>query len=92
MEAQEKEIRDKESRISRLGFMSTIFRVSKVYGGISIGLGFILVIIGFAYLFNIMNVGSGTNFMSFLILIIAAGAIIASGFLHYVKSWEKINF
>ena len=86
LDAQEKEIRDKESRISRLDFMSTIFRVSKVFGGVVIGLGFILIIIGFAYLFNIINLGEFNNILSFWILIIAAGGIIASGLLHYVKS------
>ena len=86
LEAQEKEIRDKESRITRLDFMSTIFRVSKVFGGMIITLGFILLIIGFAFLFNIVNLGEANNVVIFWILLIGAGAIISSGLLHYVKS------
>ena len=39
LESQEKEIRDKESRIHRLEVLSAIYRASKFFGGILIGMG-----------------------------------------------------
>ena len=44
LENQEKEIRDKESRIHRLEVLSAIYRASKFFGGILIGIGIFFII------------------------------------------------
>ena len=46
LDSQEKEIRNKESRIHRLEMLSLIYRASKFFGGILIGLGIIFLIWG----------------------------------------------
>ena len=70
LETQEEEIRDKESRIHRLEFLSLVYRLSKFFGGILIGVGIfivILVLLGFAGILNF----SEMEVLLFLVLIIA---------------------
>ena len=85
LETQEEEIRDKESRIHRLEFLSLVYRLSKFFGGILIGIGIliiILVLLGFA---GILNFGE-MEILLFLILIIAGVFSVASGVFHLEKS------
>jgi hypothetical protein len=85
LETQEEEIRDKESRIHRLEFLSLVYRLSKFFGGILIGIGIliiILVLLGFA---GVLNFGE-MEILLFLILIIAGVFSVASGVFHLEKS------
>jgi chromosome segregation ATPase len=82
LETQEKEIRDKESRINRLELLSFIYRASKFFGGILIGLGIIFIIWSIA----VINFGNMDNIVIFWLLIIAAGSAISSGVFHLLKS------
>ena len=82
LESQEKEIRDKESRIHRLELLSFIYRASKFFGGILIGLGIFFVI----WVVAILSFGNIDNAIIFWLLIIAAGSSIASGVFHLLKS------
>ena len=85
LETQEKEIRDKESRIHRLEFLSLVYRLSKFFGGILIGIGIliiILVLLGFAGVINF----SEMEILLYLILIIAGVFSVASGVFHLEKS------
>jgi len=55
LETQEEEIRDKESRIHRLEFLSLVYRLSKFFGGILIGLGILIIIVVLFGLTGILN-------------------------------------
>ncbi|MFW9822614.1 MAG: hypothetical protein ACFFE4_06750, partial [Candidatus Thorarchaeota archaeon] len=88
LENQEKEIRDKESRIHRLEVLSAIYRASKFFGGILIGFGIFFIIWAVGIFFNVIDLGE-VNFNSFLIVIfLLIGAILSiiSGIFHLEKS------
>ncbi|MCK4238342.1 MAG: hypothetical protein KAX33_04410, partial [Candidatus Lokiarchaeota archaeon] len=82
----EEEIRDKESRINRLEILSLIYRASKFFGGILIGMGIFFLIIGFGYLLNIFDFGEANPILIMLLSLIGAGLIIVSGIFHLEKS------
>ena len=84
LDSQEKEIRDKESRINRLEFLSFVYRASKFFGGIIIGVGIFLLILGFGYLLY-FDLGPMNNFI-IIVTFITAGLIIFSGIFHLLKS------
>ncbi|GAJ12321.1 unnamed protein product, partial [marine sediment metagenome] len=82
---QEEEIRDKESRIHRLEFLSLVYRLSKFFGGILIGVGILIIILALLGLLGILNLGD-MDIVLFLILIISGGFSIVSGIFHLEKS------
>ena len=86
LEKTESEIRDKESRINRLEFLSFIYRASKLFGGILIAAGFFFIIIGLMFILNMMSVGDIDNPIMFTLMIIAASLTLISGFFHLEKS------
>jgi len=86
LDGQEEEIRDKESRINRLEILSLIYRASKFFGGILIGMGIFFLIIGFGYLLNIFDFGEANPILIMLLSLIGAGLIIVSGIFHLEKS------
>ncbi len=86
LDGQEEEIRDKESRINRLEILSLIYRASKFFGGILIGIGIFFLIIGFGYLLNIFDFGEANPILIMLLSLIGAGLIIVSGIFHLEKS------
>jgi len=85
LETQEEEIRDKESRIHRLEFLSLVYRLSKFFGGILIGIGVLIIILALLGLANILSFGD-MDFLFFLILVISGGLSIGSGIFHLEKS------
>jgi len=86
LDNQEHEIRDKESRIHRLELLSTIYRVSKFFGGILIGIGILFVILSFGYLINVIDFGDMDSAIFGFILLIGAIFTLASGIFHLEKS------
>lgn len=86
LDNQENEIRDKESRIHRLELLSTIYRISKFFGGILIGMGILFVILSFGYLINIIDFGDLNSLIFGIILLIGAIFTLASGIFHLEKS------
>jgi len=86
LDNQETEIRDKESRIHRLELLSTIYRVSKFFGGILIGIGILFVILSFGYLTNVINFGDMDSSIFGFILLLGAIFTLASGVFHLEKS------
>ncbi|MHA1105452.1 MAG: hypothetical protein ACTSPN_06980 [Promethearchaeota archaeon] len=86
LDNQENEIRDKESRIHRLELLSTIYRVSKFFGGILIGIGMLFVIFSFGYLINVIDFGEMDSAIFGIILLIGAIFTLASGIFHLEKS------
>ena len=94
LENQEEEIRDKESRINRLETLSLIYRLSKFFGGILIGVGIFFIVLAIGDIFNFIDFGGfalieiGDFDMSFisLLLLISAGFMIISGIFHLEKS------
>ncbi|MFX1590339.1 MAG: hypothetical protein ACFFC1_19575, partial [Promethearchaeota archaeon] len=94
LENQEEEIRDKESRIHRLETLSFIYRLSKFFGGILIGVGVFFIILVVGDMFNFINFGDVQiiNFGDFslgvlgLLLLISAIFSIISGIFHLEKS------
>ena len=86
LDNQENEIRDKESRIHRLELLSTIYRVSKFFGGILIGMGILFVILSFGYLLNVIDFGDMDSPIFGFILLIGAIFTLASGIFHLEKS------
>ncbi|MFX1354165.1 MAG: hypothetical protein ACFFGP_09415, partial [Promethearchaeota archaeon] len=94
LENQEEEIRDKESRIHRLETLSFIYRLSKFFGGILIGVGLFFIILVIGDIFNFINFGDvqiiNLGDLSFgvvsLLLFISALFSIISGIFHLEKS------
>ena len=87
LETQEKEIRDKESRIHRLEALSLIYRASKFFGGILICVGILFLILAFGYIFELIDLGSSFDRVAIIILsIIGASLTIVSGVFHLEKS------
>ncbi|MHA1508995.1 MAG: hypothetical protein ACTSO6_09870, partial [Promethearchaeota archaeon] len=85
LETQEEEIRDKESRIHRLEFLSLVYRLSKFFGGILIGVGILIIIVVVAGLTGILNFAD-IEIILFIILIIAGIFSVVSGVFHLEKS------
>jgi hypothetical protein len=86
LDSQEKEIRNKESRIHRLEVLSLIYRLSKFFGGILIFSGIFYLVWAIGSLIKIIDLGSfNIDILSWLLII---GAILAmiSGFFHIEKS------
>ncbi|TFG03665.1 MAG: hypothetical protein EU539_12055 [Promethearchaeota archaeon] len=86
LEKTESEIRDKESRINRLEFLSFIYRASKFFGGILILAGIFFVILAIMFIFNLLQLGQGSNTTLFVLLMIASVLTLISGFFHLEKS------
>ncbi len=86
LENQEKEIRDKESRIHRLEVLSAIYRASKFFGGVLIGMGIFFIIWALGMIFNFIDLGDVNNFIMSLFLLIGASLSIISGIFHLEKS------
>ncbi|HEC40585.1 MAG TPA: hypothetical protein ENI29_20245 [bacterium] len=86
LENQEKEIRDKESRIHRIEVLSAIYRASKFFGGILIGVGIFFIIWAVGVLSNIIDFGEINNSLMGLFLLIGASLAIISGIFHLEKS------
>ncbi|MHA1932960.1 MAG: hypothetical protein ACW96X_10490, partial [Promethearchaeota archaeon] len=86
LENQEKEIRDKESRIHRLEVLSAIYRASKFFGGILIGFGIFFIIWAVGILTNIIDLGDLNSFLMVIFLLIGAILSIISGIFHLEKS------
>jgi len=85
LETQEEEIRDKESRIHRLEFLSLVYRLSKFFGGILIGVGILIIIVVLFGLTGILNFAD-IEILLFIILIIAGIFSVVSGIFHLEKS------
>jgi len=85
LDTQEEEIRDKESRIHRLEFLSLVYRLSKFFGGILIGVGIFIIILVLLGLTGILNF-TDIEILLFSILIIAGVFSIVSGIFHLEKS------
>ena len=85
---QEKEIRDKESRINRLEVLSAIYRASKFFGGILIGVGIFFIIFVVGILSGIIDLGviNVNTFLIVIFLIVGAILSIISGIFHLEKS------
>ena len=86
LENQEKEIRDKESRIHRLEVLSAIYRASKFFGGILIGIGIFFIVWAMGVFYNIIDFGNLNNSVMGLFLLIGAVLSIISGIFHLEKS------
>jgi chromosome segregation ATPase len=86
LENQEKEIRDKESRIHRLEVLSAIYRASKFFGGILIGIGVFFIIWSVGVFLNFIDIGDFNSFLMSLFLLIGAILSIISGVFHLEKS------
>ncbi|MCK4481375.1 MAG: hypothetical protein KAV01_12675 [Candidatus Lokiarchaeota archaeon] len=86
LENQEKEIRDKESRIHRLEVLSAIYRASKFFGGILIGMGIFFVIYAMGVFYNFIDLGDLSVYLMGLFLLIGAILAIISGIFHLEKS------
>ncbi|MFX0105061.1 MAG: hypothetical protein ACFE75_06190, partial [Candidatus Hodarchaeota archaeon] len=86
LENQEKEIRDKESRIHRLEVLSAIYRASKFFGGILIGIGVFFIIWAIGVIVQFIDIGDVNNFLMSLFLLIGASLSIISGIFHLEKS------
>jgi len=86
LENQEKEIRDKESRIHRLEVLSAIYRASKFFGGILIGMGIFFVIYSMGVFYNFIDLGDLSVYLMGLFLLIGAILAIISGIFHLEKS------
>lgn len=86
LDNQEKEIRDKESRIHRIEVLSAIYRASKFFGGILIGVGIFFIIWAIGVFTNILDLGEINNSVMGLFLLIAASLAIISGIFHLEKS------
>ena len=80
------EIRDKESRIHRIEVLSAIYRASKFFGGILIGVGIFFIIWAIGVFTNILDLGEINNLVMGLFLLIAASLAIISGIFHLEKS------
>ena len=85
LDTQEEEIRDKESRIHRLEFLSLVYRLSKFFGGILIGVGILIIIVVLFGLTGILNFAD-IEILLFIILIIAGIFSVVSGIFHLEKS------
>jgi chromosome segregation ATPase len=88
LENQEKEIRDKESRIHRLKVLSAIYRASKFFGGILIGFGIFCLIWAAGIFVNIIDLGEPNINSSLIVIFLLIGAILSilSGIFHLEKS------
>lgn len=86
LENQEKEIRDKESRIHRLEVLSAIYRSSKFFGGILLGFGIFFIIWSVGIFSEVIDLGGASNFIMGLFLLIGAILSIISGIFHLEKS------
>ena len=86
LDNQEKEIRDKESRIHRLEVLSAIYRASKVFGGILIGFGIFFIIWAAGIFANVIDLGEVNSFLIVIFLLIGAVLSIISGIFHLEKS------
>ena len=88
LDAQEKELRNKESRIHRLEVLSLIYRASKFFGGILIGLGIFFIIGGILALLPVFDLGNANFTIRVLgiLLILGASLSIISGIFHLEKS------
>lgn len=86
LESQEKEIRDKESRIHRLEVLSAIYRASKFFGGILIGMGVFFLIWAMGVFYNFIDLGDLSVYLMGLFLLIGAILAIISGIFHLEKS------
>ena len=88
LENQEKEIRDKESRIHRLEILSAIYRASKFFGGILIGAGIFFLIWSIGIFFNAIDLGDANinTFLMVIFLLVGAILSIISGIFHLEKS------
>jgi len=88
LENQEKEIRDKESRIHRLEVLSAIYRASKFFGGILIGFGIFFIIWTVGIFTNVIELGEVNTNSTLLVVFLLIGAILSiiSGIFHLEKS------
>ena len=88
LEKQEKEIRDKESRIHRLEVLSAIYRASKFFGGILIGIGIFFAIWAVGIFINVIDLGdiNLNTFLMVIFLLIGGILSIISGIFHLEKS------
>ena len=86
LDNQEKEIRDKESRIHRIEVLSAIYRASKFFGGILIGIGIFFIIWSVGVFSDIIDLGDMNNYVMGLLLLIGACLAIISGIFHLEKS------
>ena len=85
LDTQEEEIRDKESRIHRLEFLSLVYRLSKFFGGVLIGVGIFVIILTLLGMSGVINFGE-MDFLFFILLIISGILSIGSGIFHLEKS------
>ncbi len=86
LENQEKEIRDKESRMHRLEVLSALYRSSKFFGGILLGFGVFFIIWSIGIFVQVIDLGEANNFIMGLFLLIGAILSIISGIFHLEKS------
>jgi hypothetical protein len=86
LESQEEEIRDKESRIHRLELLSTIYRVSKFFGGALIAIGILFIVLGVGFWINVIDFGDMNSLIFGILMVIGALFTIASGVFHLEKS------
>ncbi len=86
LDSQEKEIRDKESRIQRLEVLSLFYRASKFFGGILICVGIFFVILAIGYITKVLNLGDLNADLIIFLSLLGAVLTIISGIFHLEKS------
>jgi len=84
--SQEKEIRDKESRIHRLEVLSAIYRVSKFFGGILICFSIFLFILAISYIYNIVDLGIFNRDLIIFMFFLNGALLLIAGLFHLEKS------
>ena len=84
--SQEKEIRDKESRIHRLEVLSAIYRVSKFFGGILICFGIFLFILAISSIYNVVDFGIFNRDLIIFMFFLNGALLLIAGLFHLEKS------
>ena len=88
LETQEKEIREKESRVHRLEVLGVIYRLSKFFGGILIGFASLLLIFSIGIFTRLLELGFENiiNDLIALFLTFSSVLMLFSGLFHMEKS------
>ncbi|OLS12249.1 MAG: chromosome segregation ATPase [Promethearchaeota archaeon CR_4] len=85
LENEEKELREKESRIHRIEVMSFMYRTSKLFGGIFIFMGLLFLVLGFGFGFDVLNASQLNNDLVIFFVVLAAVFFLISGIFQLEK-------
>jgi len=88
LETQEKEIREKESRVHRLEVLGVIYRLSKFFGGILIGFASLLLIFSIGIFTRLFELGFENLICDLIALFLTFSSVLMllSGLFHMEKS------